>query len=1121
MAYPHAIIRDFSAGWDTTELPVSDTDDSFFQLQMPGYSRPFIIEGALYPQMRNLFVNYPGRLQVRAGLHKVTTSSLAAAPMGLTRYRNATLQKLLIAVDGTIIAYDEAAHTSATLSTGQSGSTPIDFAQFYDRVFWCDGSKAPQKWNGATGASQLMGIVAPTTPVTVAATAPTLAPQVAAPAAALQNIEIDPLTANAWTVDAASGSQSNRLPNWDFASTTGSLPTDYTGYGLTPDEGGSPPGGYAGNWVNMDTPGDGFYNTTAVANDTIAADSSRYANQVYAAINAVQQDHTSRSTIILHVYGYADSAGTELVGIQSKEFAIPFSGTQLATLEFAASFASYLTPILSWRFNCQCGAQNALGTNAIYVQGAVLFPFVPALTTSTDGARVEIREPQLLTYTGGFISTSGPGLLGYGKGVGNVHLSQDFTTSQNWSASDMVTLALSQAVGISGLALRVALRQSGSATRYYSDPMTFAADGSSASVDISTIPLSVRQSFRYVELCLNGDIVVPGSNGDTVFLFGPLTGPGNLGVNFNPYYYETAEVNDNSDPTLATVTESKASPASNSVAPTLTEAEASVSIGTSPANVSTTHYAVYRFGGVYNDQTPEGRLIAVFPIDSDVAMGADSRNASYSWDHATGIMIDNTPDASLTGSVFPASGALLSSANAGNLDNSFTDGLPYQYYATFVNGTSGVESNPSPISSALSIAGESAQISDIPISSDAQVTQRNLYRQGGTSDVPRFLATINDNATTTYTDNAVDTALALTELSFTHDPPLAAIGYFYSHKNRIIGAGDAANPYRLYLSSYGLPEYWPTVQNDLDIDGGWIDVEPTFGDAIVGFCSTGSLLVIAKADSIHVLMGDSFSDFVVRKAADYGCIARRSLARCQNQVIFLGPDGMVYALADDEPTPVALALEKTLKTLTRAELAEACATYSDQRYILIIPRASGTDPIAIAYDFRVKAWTDLSDAQLGATDAYASLGQETNAEVLLATKAGYLDSAGGAFNGVVSALGPADLGSGSIGIDWETPAFEFGRPTFTKRGKSLKLEGELSFSGAAPTATVTASTPGRPVVARTYPLAATSAGGKMLLANLDPALIGRQLSVEITGEVTTFELNTLDMAFVYLRERAD
>lgn len=1083
---------------------------------MPGYSRPFIIEGSLYPQMRNLFVNFPGRLQVRAGLHKVT-GNLAAAPAGITRYYNASIERLLVAVNGTIIAYDETAHTTATLSTGQS-SQAIDFAQFYDRVFWCDGSKAPQKWNGVTAASQLMGIVAPTTAVTVAATASTLVRPTHAPAAAIQNALIDPLTTNAWAADTLSGTQSNRLPNYDFASTTGGMPTDYTGYGQSPDEGGSPPGAQTGNWVLNDTPGDGFYNTTAVANDTVSADSTRWANQVYAAINAVQSDNSSRSTIILHVYGYADTSGTVLVGIESKEFTVPYNGQQIETLEFIASFAVYETPVKSWRLNCQAGAHNILGNNSVHIQKAVLLPFAPALVTTVDGAMVRITQPQFLTYTGGFLSTSGLGLIGHGVGIGDVHLVQDFTTSQDWSQSNIVTLALSQAVGIQNMSLSLALRQTGSSTRYYSNPLTFSVDGSSAQVDISTIPLAIRQAFRYVELCIAGNSVVPTVNGPTVFEFGSLTGPGNLGVNYNPYYYEVAEVDDNGDITLATATESKGSAASNSIAPTASEAQVSLSVGTSPANGSTTHYAIYRFGGVYNDQTPLGRLVAVFPIGSNVAMGTDTRNTEYSWNHTTGVMIDNTSDSLLTGSTFPASGALLSSVNAGNLDNSFPDGLPYAYYATFVNGTSGVESNPSPVSAILDIAGQSAQLTAIPISTDSQVTQRNIYREGGTSAIPRFLTIINDNTTTTYTDDTADIALSLTEMSFTHDPPLAAYGFFYNHKNRIIAAGDASNPFRMYLSSYGLPEYWPTVENNADIDGGWIDVEPTYEDPIIGFCSTGSLLVIAKSNSIHVLMGDSFSDFVVRKVSSYGCAARRSLVRCQNQVLFLGPDGMAYALTDDEPQPIALALEATLKTLTRNELAQACACYADQRYILFVPRESGTDPVNVAYDFRAKCWTDLSDAALGATDAYAALGQVTNSEVLLATKAGYLDSSGSAYNGIVSALGPADLGNGNISIAWETPAFEFGRPTFTKRLKRLSLQGSLAFAGTAPTAVVTASSPGRADVTRTYPLVACTAG-LMFDANLDPALMGKRVAVEIVGAVTSFELNTLDCSFQYIRER--
>ena len=465
----------------------------------------------------------------------------------------------------------------------------------------------------------------------------------------LTNTLIDALTGGTWTPDTLTGSgQVNRLPNYDFSLTTGSLPTGWSGYGADPDEGGS--SGQAGNWLLNDTPGEGIYNTAVLANDPVSTDAARYATQFYAAVNVVQKDTSSRSTIILRVLGYSDAGGTSLLGAISREFTIPFSGGQIATVGGDFSFASFAVPVLSYRLRIEAGSSNALGVSSTYIQKPVCFPFAAALTAAVSGTQVEVQQPPQISYTGGFLTQSQPGEIGYGKGAGGMHLSRDFGagTPQNWGASSHVILALTKASGITGLNLSLAFRQNGSATRYYTNTFTLSADGLTATCDISTVPASIRSAFRYVELVLGGDFVAPAANGSDLLLFGPLTGAGNLSIGYSDYSYVFTEVNAATDLTnLVDVIESNPSAISGALTPTVITAESAVTLPLTATNAATTHYALYRYGGVFVDNPAVARLIGVVSLSADVALGADARNPYYSWNHTTGLLTDNTPDSFL------------------------------------------------------------------------------------------------------------------------------------------------------------------------------------------------------------------------------------------------------------------------------------------------------------------------------------------------------------------------------------------------------------------------------------------------------------------------------------------
>jgi hypothetical protein len=95
----------------------------------------------------------------------------------------------------------------------------------------------------------------------------------------------------------------------------------------------------------------------------------------------------------------------------------------------------------------------------------------------------------------------------------------------------------------------------------------------------------------------------------------------------------------------------------------------------------------------------------------------------------------------------------------------------YYYYATFVTaiGETNAPGSFLQILTVVTVASSTTvNLVGIPVSTDPRVISRKLYRSkiGGSIDGQFFLATINDNVTTTYTDSATDASLGSVGLQY-------------------------------------------------------------------------------------------------------------------------------------------------------------------------------------------------------------------------------------------------------------------------------------------------------------------------------------------------------------------
>lgn len=177
----------------------------------------------------------------------------------------------------------------------------------------------------------------------------------------------------------------------------------------------------------------------------------------------------------------------------------------------------------------------------------------------------------------------------------------------------------------------------------------------------------------------------------------------------------------------------------------------------------------------------------------------------------------------------------------------------YQYAVTFLNQTTGSRSNPNPatFTDPVSVTPANQQVgfTAIPTSGDPQVSARELWRTFANQGVFFRLAVIADNTTTTYTDNAADSALETLELPLDNDPPESSFNDAVGpHSGRMwwTRIGTAGSEGRVYYSPEGRPE---ALQGFIEVNNG---DDPTQCAVSWG----GSLYVWTNAHVIQVLGND-------------------------------------------------------------------------------------------------------------------------------------------------------------------------------------------------------------------------------------------------------------------------
>lgn len=291
----------------------------------------------------------------------------------------------------------------------------------------------------------------------------------------------------------------------------------------------------------------------------------------------------------------------------------------------------------------------------------------------------------------------------------------------------------------------------------------------------------------------------------------------------------------------------------------------------------------------------------------------------------------------------PSTAPTIAEGAAGNLDAG-----DYIAVVTYYNSGTGMESNPSAVSNTLTLAA-SKQINwtSIPVSSNSQVTSRRLYRTLVDQQGVYYLVDeIEDNITTTYTDNVIETALGV-DASFDNGTPPAALKYNAIWQERM-WVSDGTD---LYYSEIGLMEAFG--------DFNFLSFTPDDGHKIKGFLPFGDKLIVGKTNKTFIVSGvDKFDSQSLSDT--HGVFSHHSMQAADGRAFWFGGDNFYWSDGNQVKAFGDVSVRTLIDgiDLTYASRMVAAIDKKKGWYMCLVPSDGATRPdLLLVYNYRDDSWT--------------------------------------------------------------------------------------------------------------------------------------------------------------------
>ncbi len=247
----------------------------------------------------------------------------------------------------------------------------------------------------------------------------------------------------------------------------------------------------------------------------------------------------------------------------------------------------------------------------------------------------------------------------------------------------------------------------------------------------------------------------------------------------------------------------------------------------------------------------------------------------------------------------------------------------YQYVMTYYDNTRGRESGPSVTSAEFDLSDSGVlNFSSIPVSSDATVTHKRIYRVGG--DITNFsLVAQIPNAQTTFTDNVKDLDIGDLLTTQIYLPAPSTLKYICTSNGMLFGADGA----KVRFTPIGKPEAWPELY--------YITFESTITSIAVVY--TG--ILVCTLTKTYVITGSGPNSLSVSSAisTDQGCLSHTSMQVLKGAALWVSYEGICASSGD------------TVKVISRQQLGKLNITPVDS--VLINEVYHVLDASGITYSF--------------------------------------------------------------------------------------------------------------------------------------------------------------------------
>lgn len=288
----------------------------------------------------------------------------------------------------------------------------------------------------------------------------------------------------------------------------------------------------------------------------------------------------------------------------------------------------------------------------------------------------------------------------------------------------------------------------------------------------------------------------------------------------------------------------------------------------------------------------------------------------------------------------------------------------YRYVVTFAimdGDTILSESGFSAVTGPITVTDQQIDLASIPVSGDAGVNARRIYRTTDTGADYYLVTTIADNVTTTYSDNTTDYDLGLLPVVNDLGAPPGVDGtdrlkVLTAWKDRLWGAG-VLEPDKLRFSGQNKVYGWNPVS--------FLNIKPVGQDVegITAFAARRDELGVFKRMALWKVLGIDETDFrVIQVAENIGCIAPDTVVIIRDAAYFLAADG-VYIWNGEGVQPISRdKVHPWFNTDTyfnRAEFPNAFANWNPlyDTYELHLPAAGSTNIDRwVSFDTRRRIW---------------------------------------------------------------------------------------------------------------------------------------------------------------------